>query len=117
MAAAFFNEYADPSKALAVAAGTHPAECVHPEVVEVMCEIGINLTAAKPQKLSPELIKNASLLITLGCGDECPFVPGLNREDWPLTDPRGLRTEQVRKIRDEIEKRAKDLIKSERVGF
>lgn len=72
MAAAFFCKYADPEKALAVSAGTHPADRVHPEVVQVMNELGIDLTAAKPQKLTPELVADAHLLITMGCGNACP---------------------------------------------
>jgi arsenate reductase (thioredoxin) len=111
MSAAFFNRYADPSKAHAVSAGTHPADRVHPEVIEVMKEIGIDLASAKPQKLTLELAQDAYLLVTMGCGDECPFVPGLRRDDWPLPDPKGQRLDQVRMIRDEIEKRVRALIK------
>lgn len=116
MSAAFFNKYADPSKARAISAGTHPAEHVHPEVVAAMREVGIDLGNAKPQKLTPELTKGANLLITMGCGEECPFIPGLRRDDWPLPDPKGRGIEQVRKIRDEIERRVKDLIDSEQVS-
>src|ERR1700694_1755292 len=94
MSAAFFNKYADPNKAIAISAGTHPAEQVHPEVLEVMREIGIDVGGAKPQKLTPALAQDASLLITMGCGDGCPFVPGLRRDDWPLTDPKGKDIEQ-----------------------
>lgn len=110
MSAAFFNKYADPAKAYAVSAGTHPADRVHPEVVEAMKEVGIDLTAAKPQKLTQELAQDAYLLVTMGCGDQCPFVPGLRRDDWPLPDPKGQNIEEVRKIRDEIEKRVKFLV-------
>ena len=113
MSAAFFNGYADPSKAHAVSAGTQPADRVHPEVIEVMKEAGIDLSAAKPQKLTHELAQDAYLLVTMGCGDECPFVPGLRRDDWPLPDPKGQGMEQVRMIRDEIEKRVKALVKAE----
>jgi len=116
MAAAFFNMYADLTKARAVSAGTHPAERVHPEVVEAMREVGINLSRALPQKLTPEWAKDADLLITMGCGDECPFVPGLRRDDWHLPDPEGKGIEQVRKIRDDIERRIRKLIDSEEVG-
>jgi arsenate reductase (thioredoxin) len=76
MSAAFFNRYADPAKAHAVSAGTRPSDGVHPEVVEVMKEVGIDVTGVKPQKLTPELAQDAYLLVTMGCGDECPFVPG-----------------------------------------
>ncbi len=116
MAAAFFNKYADPTKARAFSAGTHPAERVHPEVIEAMREIGIDLSTAQPQKLTPELAQEANLLITMGCGDECPFIPGLRRDDWPLADPKGKGIEQARQIRDEIEKHVMLQITSEQVG-
>jgi len=117
MSAAFFNKYVDPAKATAISAGTQPAERVHPEVVAIMREIGIDLNSAKPQKLTPELTASASLLITMGCGDECPFVPGLRRDDWPIPDPKGKDAAQVRYIRDEIETRVRKLIDAERVGI
>ena len=88
MAAAFFNRLADARLAQAVSAGTQPAEQVHPVVVTAMAEVGIDLAAAKPQKLTAELAQGADLLITMGCGDECPYVPGLRREDWPGLIPR-----------------------------
>jgi arsenate reductase (thioredoxin) len=113
MAAAFLSKYADPTKGRAISAGTHPAERVHPEVIEAMREVGIDLSAAQPQKLTQELTQNANLLITMGCGDECPFVPGLRRDDWPLPDPKGKGIELVRQIRDEIEKRVLGLVSSE----
>ena len=113
MAAAFFNKYADPQKASALSAGTQPADRVHPVVVDAMREIGIDLSSATPCKLTPELARNAGLLITMGCGDECPFVPGLRRDDWPLTDPKSKDIEQVRAIRDEIESRVKALLIAE----
>jgi arsenate reductase (thioredoxin) len=116
MSAAFFNKYADPTKATALSAGTHPAERVHPEVVEAMREVGIDLSGAQPRKLTSQLAEGADLLITMGCGDECPFVPGLRRDDWPLQDPKGRGIEQVRKIRDEIDRRVRHLIDSEQVG-
>ena len=115
MSAAFFNRYADSAKAHAVSAGTQPGDRVHPEVMEVMKEIGIDLSAAKPQKLTPEFAQGAYLLVTMGCGDECPFIPGLRRDDWPLPDPKGQGIEQVRMIRGEIERRVKELVSAE--GF
>jgi arsenate reductase len=102
MAAAFFNEMANPAIARAVSAGTQPGDRVHPEVVEVMRESGIDLSAAKPQRLTDVLAKGADLLITMGCGDECPVVPGLRRDDWPLPDPKGQPIDRVREIRDDI---------------
>jgi arsenate reductase (thioredoxin) len=116
MAAAFFNQLADPQKAKAISAGTEPGERVHPEVLTVMQEMGINLSHAQPQKLTEELAKNAQLLITMGCGDKCPHVPGLRRDDWPLRDPKGLPTEEVRAVRDEVKKRVQDLLILERVS-
>ena len=116
MAAAFFNALADPAKACGVSAGTAPGERVHPEVVTVMNEIRIDLSGAQPRKLTTELAAQATMLITMGCGDQCPFVPGLRIEDWPLEDPKGKPPEEVRRIRDEIHRRVKDLIVRERVG-
>ncbi len=116
MAAAFFNRLADPAKAEAVSAGTEPGLRVHPEVLSVMQEAGIDLSNAVPQKLTQELAEGASLLITMGCGDKCPYVPGLRRDDWPLPDPKGLPLEQVRVIRNEVKSRVQNLIASERLG-
>ena len=110
MAAAFFNELAAHDKAEAVSAGTEPGERVHPEVIAVMKEVGIDLSGAKPQKLTEDLAKGAQLLITMGCGDKCPYVPGLRRDDWPLPDPKGLPLVQVRAIRDEVKSRVQGLI-------
>ena len=109
MAAAFFNQLVDPSLARAVSSGTHPGERVHPEVVAAMREVGIDLSDAKPRKLTQELAEGAQLLVTMGCGDECPVVPGLRRDDWPLQDPKGQSVEQVRKIRDDIRARVEKL--------
>jgi arsenate reductase (thioredoxin) len=113
MAAAFFNQFADPVKAQAISAGTEPGERVHPEVMAVMQEVGIDLSNAKPQKLTEELAKDAQLLITMGCGDKCPYVPGLRHDDWPLRDPKGLPLDDVRSIRDDLKSRVKDLIDQE----
>ena len=113
MAAAFFNHLADPQKAVAISAGTDPGLRVHPEVLSVMQEIGIDLSNAKPQKLTEELASDAQLLITMGCGDKCPYVPGLRINDWPLKDPKGLPIEQVRAIRDDIKDRVAVLLESE----
>lgn len=112
MAAGFLNDLVAASKAKALSAGTHPAARVHPEVVQVMKEVGIDLSAAKPQRLTEELAKDADLLITMGCGDECPYVPGLKRDDWPLPDPKGKDVNDVRRIRDDIRTRVKKLVES-----
>jgi arsenate reductase len=110
MAAAFFATIADPTRAEAISAGTQPGDRVHPEVVDVMREIGIDLSDKRPQRLTEDLARRASLLITMGCGDDCPYVPGLARDDWPLTDPKGLPSSKVRRIRDEIRDRVSALI-------
>jgi arsenate reductase (thioredoxin) len=115
MSAAFFNEFADPKRAIAISAGTQPAEQVHPVVVEAMLEVGIDLRGAKPQKLTQELAKEAQLLITMGCGDDCPYVPGLRRDDWPLPDPKGQGIDSVRETREEIRTRVLALLAKEHV--
>ena len=114
MAAALFNSLADPAKARAVSAGTNPGSTVHPEVVAVMSEMGLDLSAAGTTRLTPELAGTANLLITMGCGDECPYVPGVVRDDWPLEDPKGKSIDTVRSIRDEIRRRVEALITHER---
>lgn len=116
MAAAFFNQLADPAKAQAISAGTEPGERIHPEVLAVMQESGIDLSYAQPQKLTEDLARNADLLITMGCGDKCPYVPGLRRGDWPLRDPKGLPMNEVRAIRDEVRGHVEGLIQREGVG-
>ena len=110
MSAAFFNHLKGDLPFEAIAAGTNPASKVHPEVVEVMSEIGIDLSQAVPQKLTAELASDAGLLVTLGCGENCPYVPGLKVEDWPLNDPKGKSLDQVRIIRDELKGRVESLI-------
>ena len=117
MSAAFFNQFADPRSAHAVSAGTQPAELVNPVVVEAMREAGIDLSHAKPQRLTTELAQNAEMLITMGCGEECPYVPGLKREDWSLPDPKGQGIELVRQTRDEIKRRVLQLLADEKVGM
>ena len=117
MAAAFFNWLADRTKAEAISAGTEPGLRVHPEVLAVMQEVGIDLSNAKPQKLTQELAKDAALLITMGCGDKCPYVPGLRRDDWPLQDPKGRPLDEVRTVRDDIRSRVVALVENEQVGI
>jgi arsenate reductase len=113
MAAALFNALADPAKARAISAGTSPGDRVHPVVVEAMREVGIDLSGVRPQKLTDELAAGATLLITMGCGDQCPHVPGLRRDDWPLADPKDQPIARVRAIRDEIRARVDALLASE----
>jgi len=110
MAAALFNQLADPSVALAISAGTRPADRVHPEVVQVMHERGIDVSDSKPRPLDEQVARHATWLITMGCGEECPVVPGVRRDDWPVDDPKGRPIEQVRRIRDEIEVRVRTLL-------
>ena len=110
MAAAFFNQLADPARARAVSAGTAPAAAVHPEVVAAMQDAGVPLGDAAPQRLSDALARTAQVLVTMGCGDACPLVPGARVEDWPLDDPKGQPPETVRRIRDDIRARVAGLI-------
>lgn len=114
MAAALFNVLAEArgTSWRAVSAGTSPAERVHPEVIEVMREVGIDLGSARPQKLTEVLARDAQILVTMGCGDACPYVPGLRIEDWPLEDPKGKPLDRVREIRDEIRARVERLLTS-----
>jgi len=112
MAAAFFNELADPARARAISAGTQPAEAVHPVVVDVMTEAGIDISGQRPRRITPELARNARLLVTMGCGDECPVMPGLERVDWPLPDPRDRPLAEVRTIRDDVRSRVLHLVAS-----
>ena len=110
MAAAVFSAMADPARVEAVSAGTTPGDRVHPEVVDVMREVGIDIRDRRPQQLTESLARNASLLVTMGCGDACPFVPELERIDWPLRDPKNRPVAEVRQIRDEIRDRVAALI-------
>lgn len=110
MAAAFFNALADPSKATAISAGTDPAGKVHSEVLEAMEEIGIDLSCATPRKLTAELAQQVQVLVTMGCGETCPAIPGLVREDWQIPDPKGQSQERVKEIRDHVASRIRVFI-------
>ncbi|CAN5533083.1 hypothetical protein BH09MYX1_BH09MYX1_38620 [soil metagenome] len=114
MAAAWLRKHADPSLVRVESAGTDPGERVHPEVAVAMAEVGIDLTGVKPQKLTDALATGATHLVTVGCGDRCPYVAGAKVEDWPLDDPKGLPIERVRAIRDDIEARVIALVERER---
>jgi arsenate reductase len=116
MAAAWLARLADPAKARAVSAGTEPGPRVHPEVLEAMREVGIDLAGAVPRKLTDELARGATMLVTMGCGEACPVVPGLRREDWPLEDPKGKPMDRVREIRDDVRARIADLVAREGLG-
>jgi arsenate reductase (thioredoxin) len=113
MAAAWFNLLADPTRARALSAGTNPGSRVHPEVVAAMSEVGVDLSRAPTSRLTSELAQQAQMLITMGCGDQCPLVPGLKRDDWPLEDPKGQPIARVREIRDEIRRRVEALLERE----
>jgi arsenate reductase (thioredoxin) len=113
IAAGFFNALVDPGKARALSAGTRPAGAVHPEVVVAMREVGIDLSGAQPRRLTAELVARAERVITMGCGDDCPYVPGVERDDWPLADPKGQSVDAVRAIREEIRTRVEALLAAE----
>ena len=113
MAAAWFNALADPRRARAVSAGTQPADRVHPEVVEAMREAGIDVSDARPRRLTDTVAAGAALLVTMGCGEACPVVPGLRRDDWPVPDPKGQALERVRAIRDDVRRRVERLVDEE----
>ena len=110
MASAFFNQLADPAKARALSAGTQPGPRVHPEVGDAMREVGIDGSGATPQRLTVELATGAGHLVTMGCGDECPYVPGAKLHDWPLEDPKGKPVEKVRAIRDDVRRRVTEFV-------
>lgn len=95
----------------AASAGTTPGEHVHPEVVQVMRELGVDLDDRRPQRLTTELARWADMVVTMGCGDECPYVPGRRYLDWELPDPKGRPLEEVRATRDEIGRRVEDLVR------
>jgi arsenate reductase len=114
MAAAIFNQTAAADRARAVSAGTDPGPSVHPEVALVMRERGIDLGKAVPTRLTDDLATRVQWLVTMGCGDRCPVVPGTHVEDWPLSDPKGRPLHEVRAIRDEIERRVIALVDRQR---
>jgi arsenate reductase len=113
MAAAWFNALANLEKVRAISAGTAPGTRVHPEVLVAMKEVGIDLSGATPQFLSDELAQSSDFLITMGCGEACPHIPNLRRDDWPFEDPKGKPVERVREIRDEVKARVEILLNNE----
>ena len=106
---ALFDRAAD-GRHQSASAGTTPAADVHPEVIEAMRELGIDLSGRKPRLLTRELAEWADLVVTMGCGDECPYIPGRRYLDWDLPDPRGKPLADVRLIRDEITRRVERLL-------
>jgi arsenate reductase (thioredoxin) len=93
----------------AASAGTTPAERVHPEVVEAMRELDVDLSDRTPEKLTNELAERADVVVTMGCGDECPYIPGKRYIDWDLPDPKGRPLDEVRTLRDDIDRRVREL--------
>ena len=116
MAAAWFNALANPEVARAISAGTEPGPRVHPEVLEAMKEVGIDLSNVQPTFLTHALAASSNLLVTMGCGEKCPVVPGLRRDDWPLEDPKGKSMEVVRGIREQVRARIEGLLAKEGWG-
>ncbi len=109
MSQALFERAADGRHG-ALSAGTTPGERVHPEVVEVMRELGIDLADRIPKALTTELAEQADVVVTMGCGDECPYLPGKRYLDWDLEDPTGRPVDEVRATRDEIDRRVRELV-------
>ena len=109
MSQALFEQAAGRSHR-ALSAGTTPADRVHPEVVQVMEEIGVDLSDTTPRRLTHDLAEQADLVVTMGCGDECPFIPGKQYLDWDLPDPANHSVDEVRAIRDEIGRRVRALV-------
>jgi arsenate reductase len=109
MSQALFERAAE-GRHTALSAGTTPGEQVHPKVIEVMRELGIDLSKHKPQLLTHELAEQADLLVTMGCGDQCPYIPGKRYVDWELPDPKGSPLAEVRATREEIARRVDRLV-------
>ena len=109
MSAALF-ERAAGGRHRALSAGTTPAERVHPEVVEVMRELGIDVSNRVPRQLTRELAEQADVVVTMACGDECPYIPGKRYLDWDLQDPKGRPLDEVRATRDDVARRVETLV-------
>jgi arsenate reductase (thioredoxin) len=108
MSAALLEEVAG-GRHTALSAGTTPAERVHPEVVEAMREVGIDLSRRRPRGLTRQLAEEADVVVTMGCGDACPSIPGKRYVDWELPDPKGRPLAEVRALRDDVERRIRTL--------
>jgi arsenate reductase (thioredoxin) len=109
MSQALFERAAE-GRHRALSAGTTPGDRVHPEVVEVMRELGIDLGDRIPKALTTQLAEQADVVVTMGCGDECPYIPGKRYLDWDLEDPKGRPVDEVRATRDEIDRRVRELV-------
>ncbi len=109
MAAGFARELS-AGKIEIYSGGSEPGDQVNPAAIEVMAEVGIDIAGFTPQKFTMEMLENVDVVITMGCGDSCPYIPGKRYIDWPLDDPKGQPTETVRRIRDEIKARVSELV-------
>lgn len=109
MAEALFNRAAE-GRARARSAGTSPAGEVHPQVVSALTEAGIELSGSRPKALTPDITSDVDRVVTMGCGDECPVIPGATVTDWDLPDPAEMSVEEVRELRDEIDRRVRRLL-------
>jgi len=109
MALGWFRHLAG-ERAVAWSGGSEPAAAVNPAAIAAMAEVGIDISAEQPKRWTADVLEQTSVVVTMGCGDACPVVPGVRYEDWPLADPAGLGVDAVRPIRDEIEKRVRDLL-------
>jgi arsenate reductase len=109
MALGWFRHLAG-ERAVAWSGGSEPAAAVNPAAVAAMAEVGIDISHEQPQRWTDDMLRQTDVVVTMGCGDACPIVPGVRYEDWPLADPAGLGVEAVRPIRDEIEARVRDLL-------
>lgn len=109
MAAGFARELSDGS-VLILSGGSEPADQVNPVAVDVMNEVGIDIAGYVPQKFNDELLKSVDVIVTMGCGETCPYIPGKKYIDWPLQDPKGQPLEVVRRIRDEIRAHVEELL-------
>jgi protein-tyrosine-phosphatase len=111
MAAALFNKYKHVDNVVGISAGTEPADKVHPNVVEVMKDLDVDLSQGKPQRLTEELAKQANIIVTMGCNEKCPYVPGVKIIDWQIPDPKNSNQEATIKIRDYIKDQIENFIK------
>ena len=109
MALGYFTRFA-ADRAIAYSGGSEPADQLNPAAVEAMAEVGIDITSQQPQRWTQAMVEAADVVVTMGCGDACPFVPGRRYEDWVLPDPAGRSIDEVRPIRDEIANRVRQLL-------
>ena len=109
MALGWFTHLAG-HRATALSAGSEPADRVNAVAVAAMAEVGIDIDGVEPRRWTDEILRATDVVVTMGCGDECPYVPGTTYEDWPVDDPAGRPIDEVRPIRDDIERRVRDLL-------